>query len=201
VKCRIGVDDQDPDDALFTFADAVKAAGADALIVHARKAWLKGLSPRENRDVPPLDYACVRRLKLAHPDFEIVLNGGIVDLEQAKAELGAVDGVMMGRAAYQEPWRLLGVDPLLFGEPAPFASAKEAVLALIPYIERETAKGMRLHSITRHVLGLFRAVPGARAFRRHLAVEAVKPGATASVMADALALVVDRNVDLAHIAA
>jgi tRNA-dihydrouridine synthase A len=201
VKCRVGIDEQDPDQALFVFADAVKAAGADALIVHARKAWLKGLSPRENRDVPPLDYACVRRLKLAHPDFEIVLNGGIIDLEQAKAELDAVDGVMMGRAAYQEPWRLLGVDPLLFGEPGPFASAKEAALALIPYIERETAKGMRLHSITRHVLGLFRAVPGARAFRRHLAVEAVKPGATASVMADALALVVDRNVDLAHIAA
>ena len=143
VKCRIGIDEQDPEQALFAFAAAVKAAGADALIVHARKAWLKGLSPRENREVPPLDYALVRRLKAAHPDFAIVLNGGIASLEQAQAELGAVDGVMMGRAAYQEPWRLLAVDPLLFGEPAPFASAKDAALALIPYIERELAKGVR----------------------------------------------------------
>jgi tRNA-dihydrouridine synthase A len=201
VKCRIGIDEQDPDEALFAFADAMKAAGADALIVHARKAWLKGLSPRENREVPPLDYDCVRRLKIAHPDFTIVLNGGIASVEQAQSELGTMDGVMMGRAAYQEPWRLLSVDPLLYGEPAPFASPKEVALALIPYIERETAKGVRLHSITRHVLGLFRSVPGARAFRRHLALEAVKPGANASVMADALALVVDRNTDLAHIAA
>jgi tRNA-dihydrouridine synthase A len=201
VKCRIGIDEQDPDEALFAFAHAVEAAGADALIVHARKAWLKGLSPRENRDVPPLDYACVRRLKAAHPDFEIVLNGGIASLEQAERELAHVDGVMMGRAAYQEPWRLLTADPLLFGEPAPFASAKEAALALIPYIERELAKGARLHGITRHVLGLFRAVPGARAFRRHLATEAVKPGAGAGVMADALALVLDRQAELAHIAA
>lgn len=201
VKCRIGIDDQEPDQALFAFADAVKAAGAAALIVHARKAWLKGLSPRENRDVPPLDYPCVRRLKAAHPDFAIVLNGGIASLEQAQAELGAVDGVMMGRAAYQEPWRLLAVDPTFYGEPAPFSSAKEAALALIPYIERELAQGARLHAITRHVLGLFRAVPGARAFRRHLATEAVKPGAGAKVMADALALVLDSPADMAHIAA
>ena len=201
VKCRIGIDEQDPDQTLFAFAAAVKAAGADALIVHARKAWLSGLSPRENREVPPLDYAIVHRLKRAHPDFEVVLNGGIASLEQAEGELARVDGVMMGRAAYQEPWRLLAADPLLFGEPAPFASAKDAALALIPYIERETAAGVRLHAITRHVLGLFRAVPGARAFRRHLATEAVKPGAGASVMADALALVVDSRPDLAHIAA
>jgi tRNA-dihydrouridine synthase A len=201
VKCRIGIDEQDPDQALFAFAEAVKAAGADALVVHARKAWLKGLSPRENRDVPPLDYACVRRLKAAHPDFAIVLNGGIASLEQAQSELAAVDGVMMGRAAYQEPWRLLGVDPLLYGQPAPFASAKDVAFALIPYIERELAQGARLHAITRHVLGLFRSVPGARAFRRHLATEAVKPGASAAVMADALALVLDSKPDLAHIAA
>jgi tRNA-dihydrouridine synthase A len=201
VKCRIGIDEQDPDEALFSFAEAVKAAGTDALIVHARKAWLKGLSPRENRDVPPLDYACVRRLKAAHPGFEIVLNGGIASLEQAQAELAAVDGVMMGRAAYQEPWRLLNVDPLFYGEPAPFASAKDAGAALIPYIERELDKGTRLSAITRHVLGLFRSVPGARAFRRHLATEAVKPAATAAVMTDALALVLDSNRDLAHFAA
>ena len=106
VKCRIGIDEQDPEQALFDFTAAIKAAGTDALIVHARKAWLKGLSPRENREVPPLDYALVRRLKAAHPDLEIVLNGGIASVEQAQAELGSVDGVMMGRAAYQEPWRL-----------------------------------------------------------------------------------------------
>ncbi len=201
VKCRIGIDEQDPDHSLFAFTEAVKAAGADALIVHARKAWLKGLSPRENRDVPPLDYACVRRLKAAHPDLAIVINGGIAGLAQAQSELAYVDGVMMGRAAYQEPWRLLQVDPLVYGEPAPFASPREAALALIPYIERELSKGVRLHAITRHVLGLFRSVPGARAFRRHLATEAVKPSASAAVMADALALVVDSHADLAHIAA
>jgi tRNA-dihydrouridine synthase A len=201
VKCRIGIDEQNPDESLFAFTEVVKAAGIDALIVHARKAWLKGLSPRENREVPPLDYMLVRRLKAAHADIEIVLNGGIATLEQAKSELGTFDGVMMGRAAYQEPWRLLGVDPILYGTPAPFASPKEAALALIPYIERELANGVRLHAITRHVLGLFRAVPGARAFRRHLATEAVKPGASAAVMADALELVLDREDDLAHIAA
>ena len=201
VKCRIGVDEQDPDEALFSFTDIVKAAGSDALIVHARKAWLKGLSPRENREVPPLDYAIVHRLKAAHPDLAIVLNGGIATLEQAQQNMGTLDGIMMGRAAYQEPWRLLAADPLLFGEAAPYASAKEAALAFIPYIEREMSKGVRLHSITRHVLGLFRAVPGARAFRRHLSVEAGKPGADAQVMADALALVVDSSADMAHIAA
>ena len=167
----------------------------------ARKAWLKGLSPRENRDIPPLDYALVRRLKAAHNDLDIILNGGIITLEQAQTELGALDGVMMGRAAYQEPWRLLDVDPQIFGTPAQFTSPKEAALALIPYIERELSKGVRVHAITRHVLGLFRAVTGARAFRRHLATEAVKPDASAAVMADALALVVDRATDLAHIAA
>ena len=201
VKCRIGIDDQDPEEALFAFTDAVRLAGVDALIVHARKAWLKGLSPRENRDVPPLDYAVVRRLKAAHPDLDIILNGGITTLEQASTELGALDGVMMGRAAYQEPWRLLDVDPQIFGVPAQFTSSKEAARALIPYIERELSQGVKVHAITRHVLGLFRAIPGARAFRRHLATEAVRPNASAAVMADALALVVDRSADLAHIAA
>lgn len=201
VKCRIGVDDQDPAEALFGFTAAVKQAGTGALIVHARKAWLKGLSPRENREVPPLDYAIVHRLKAEHPDLEIIINGGIATLEQAQAQLVHVDGVMMGRAAYQEPWLLLGADPLLFGESAPVASAKQAALALVPYIEREMAQGVRLNSITRHVLGLFRAVPGARAFRRHLATEAVKPGAGAAVMADALALVLDKSADLSNIAA
>ena len=179
----------------------MKAAGADALIVHARKAWLKGLSPRENREVPPLDYPLVHRLKAKHPDLEIVLNGGIASLEHAQVHLGPLDGVMMGRAAYQEPWRLLRVDPLFYGAVAPFKTPKQAAEALIPYIERQLDSGLRLHTVTRHVLGLFRAVPGARAFRRHLATAAVKPEARAVVMAEALALVLDSGDDLAHIAA
>jgi tRNA-dihydrouridine synthase A len=201
VKCRIGIDQQNPDEALFAFTNSVKTAGVDALIVHARKAWLNGLSPRENREVPPLDYGLVRRLKAAYPQLEIVLNGGIATVDQAQVELDALDGVMMGRAAYQEPWRLLDVDPLIFDAPAPFARLHDAALALIPYIERELDRGVRLHAITRHVLGLFRTVPGARAFRRHLATEAFKPGARANVMVDALALVLEKNANLAHIAA
>jgi tRNA-dihydrouridine synthase A len=201
VKCRIGVDDQDPEEALEALTCSVEAAGVAALIVHARKAWLAGLSPRENREVPPLDYARVYRLKAAHPHLPIVLNGGIADLEQAAAHLSRVDGVMMGRAAYQEPWRLLDVDPALFGAPAPFASPRAAADALIPYIERELARGARLHAITRHVLGLFRGVPGARAFRRHLATEAVKPGASADTVRGALALVMDTDAQMPHTAA
>src|SRR4051794_24537028 len=139
VKCRIGIDEQDPEEALETIAGAVEAAGVDALVVHARKAWLKGLSPRENREVPPLDYARVFRLKIAHPHLAIVLNGGIANLDQAAAHLKRLDGVMMGRAAYQEPWRLLGVDPLLFGESAPFDTPKAVAEALIPYVQRELA--------------------------------------------------------------
>jgi tRNA-dihydrouridine synthase A len=194
VKCRIGIDDQDPEAALELFAATVERAGVDALIVHARKAWLAGLSPRENRDVPPLDYDRVYRLKAAHPRLVVVLNGGITSLQQAQAHLGQVDGVMMGRAAYQEPWRLLDVDPLLFDLPAPVASARAAVEALIPHIERELARGTRLHAVTRHVLGGFRGVPGARAFRRHLATEAVKPNADISVLRGALAHLADMTV-------
>jgi tRNA-dihydrouridine synthase A len=201
VKCRIGIDQQDPEEALNALTCAGKEAGVDGLIVHARKAWLEGLSPRENREVPPLDYDRVYRLKAAHPNLTIVLNGGVASLEKAIAHLAHLDGVMMGRAAYQEPWRLLEVDPLLFGEPAPFAAPKAAAEAMLPYIERELAAGVRLHAITRHMLGLFRGVPGARAFRRHLSTEAVKAGAGAEVLAAALSLMMDSRVDLAHIAA
>src|SRR5689334_16122821 len=201
VKCRIGIDDQDPEQALTALTSTVVAAGTDALIVHARKAWLSGLSPRENRDIPPLDYDIVFRLKATHPKLPIVLNGGVTTLEAALPHLQKLDGVMMGRAAYQEPWRLLQVDPLLFGEPAPFESLKAAALALMPYIERELSRGARLHSITRHLHGLFQAVPGARAYRRHLATAAVRPGATADVLAEALALVLERPTDLAPTAA
>ena len=201
VKCRIGIDQQDPEEALETFAGAVERAGVDGLVVHARKAWLKGLSPRQNRDVPPLDYGRVHRLKAAHPGLPVVLNGGLASLEEAAAHLDLVDGVMLGRAAYQEPWRLMGVDPLLFGVPAPLHDPKEVAEAFIPYIERELARGTRLSAITRHMLGLFRGVPGARAFRRHLSTEAVKPGAGADVLLAALALVTDRIAESATVAA
>ena len=160
VKCRIGVDDQDPEAALDVLARGVAAAGADALIVHARKAWLNGLSPKENRDIPPLDYDRVYRLRRAIPDLPIIINGGIASVAQAKHHLAHVDGVMLGRAAYQEPWRLLSVDPEIFGEPAPSAAIKDVFEAMMPYIERELAKGTRLHSITRHFVGAFHAVPG-----------------------------------------
>jgi len=201
VKCRIGIDEQDPEEALETLTSAVKQAGVAALIVHARKAWLAGLSPRENRDVPPLDYDRVYRLKAAHRGLAVVINGGVLDLAQVRTHLEHLDGVMMGRAAYQEPWRLLEVDPVLFGEPARFASPREAAEALIPYIERELARGSRLHAITRHVLGLFRGVPGARAFRRHLATEGVKPGADAHTFRAALDLVMEIDAPMAHTAA
>jgi tRNA-dihydrouridine synthase A len=201
VKCRLGVDDQDPEAALDAMAEAVTAAGVDALIVHARKAWLDGLSPKENRDVPPLDYARVYRLKAAHPRLIVVVNGGIAGLEQAQAHLRHVDGAMLGRAAYREPWRLLAADPLIFGAPAPAASARAALEALLPYIERELARGTRLHAVTRHVLGLFNGVPGARAFRRHLALNAVKPGVGTEVVAAALAFLRADAIEPAHVAA
>jgi len=187
VKCRLGVDDQDPEAALDAMADAVTAAGVDALIVHARKAWLDGLSPRDNREIPPLDYARVYRLKAARPRLTVVVNGGIATVDAAAAHLRHVDGAMLGRAAYREPWRLLAVDPLLFGLSAPTPSPRAALEALMPYVARELARGTRLHAVTRHVLGLFNGVPGARAFRRHLATHATKPGAGVEVIADALA--------------
>jgi tRNA-dihydrouridine synthase A len=181
VKCRIGVDDQEPD-ALFHFAESVVAAGADALIVHARKAWLKGLSPRENRSIPPLDYALVRALKRQYPDLPVALNGGLATLEQMQAEMAGVDGIMVGRAAYQEPALLLSVDPIFFGQAAPFENRSAAVEAFIPYVEARLKEGVPLGAMTRHILGLFNGLKGARAFRRHLATEAVKPGADAHVL-------------------
>jgi tRNA-dihydrouridine synthase A len=201
VKCRIGIDEQDPEIALETMATTVKQAGVAALIVHARKAWLSGLSPRENRDVPPLDYDRVYRLKAAHPRLPVIINGGIPSVEAALQHLQHVDGAMLGRAAYQEPWRLLAVDPEIFGEPAPHVTMKQAIEALYPYIERERARGGRLHSLTRHLHGAFHAVPGARAYRRHLATHATKPDASVAVLAEAIALVLDRPSDLAHTAA
>src|SRR6516162_7042093 len=197
VKCRIGIDDQDPETALDELARGVVAAGSEVLIVHARKAWLKGLSPKENRDIPPLDYDRVYRLKAALAHVPVIINGGIANLSEARAHLAHVDGVMLGRAAYQEPWRLLSVDPDIFGQAAPHASMKEVFEAMQPYIERELAQGTRLHAITRHFVVAYHAVPGARAFRRHLAEHGVRPGAGVNVLRDAIALVEDRTAALA----
>jgi tRNA-dihydrouridine synthase A len=192
VKCRIGIDDQDPEVALDTLAHAVVEAGSDALIVHARKAWLNGLSPKENRDIPPLDYDRVYRLKAALPDVPIIINGGIGSVAAARQHLAHVDGVMLGRAAYQEPWRLLDVDPEVFGEAAPCATMKDVLEAMLPYIEAQLAQGVRLHAMTRHFVGAFHSVPGARAFRRHLAENGVRPGAGVQVLRDAMARVQHR---------
>ena len=189
VKCRIGVDDQDPRESLFAFAAAVKAAGAAALVVHARKAWLEGLSPKDNRTIPPLDYSLVYELKGAHPGWPIVINGGVSDLEEAEAHLAHIDGVMMGRAAYQNPEILLRIDPAMFGEAAPFEDAFEALNAFMPVIAAGLARGERLHDYTRHLLGLFAGRPGARFYRRALATDAVRSGAGLDVLRAAVARV------------
>ena len=177
VKCRIGVDDQDPEAALDALTRAVTAAGVDALIVHARKAWLQGLSPKENREIPPLDYDRAYRLKAAHPGLPIALNGGIRAPEEWAGHLAHLDGVMVGREAYQNPEILLRVDPLLFGEDAPVADAFAMLEALEPHLARYLEAGGRLHAFTRHLVGLFPGRPGARQFRRHLAEHCVAAGA------------------------
>jgi tRNA-dihydrouridine synthase A len=191
VKCRIGVDDQDPEAALFGFAGKVIAAGADALIVHARKAWLQGLSPKENREVPPLDYALVHRLKRAWPHVPMAINGGIATLAESQEHLAIMDGVMLGRAAYQNPELLLDVDHALFGEAQPVSDAFEALAAYRAYVMEQLAAGVRLHSMTKHLMGLFPGKPGARLFRRHLSTEGVKHGAGIEVLDQAIAIVRD----------
>ncbi|WP_417772722.1 tRNA dihydrouridine(20/20a) synthase DusA [Stappia sp.] len=187
VKCRIGVDDQDPEPALDAVADAVVAADVDALWVHARKAWLKGLSPKENRDIPPLDYDRVYRLKQRLPDLFIGINGGITDLDEAETHLARVDGVMLGRAAYHDPWVLARADTRFLGaQDDPAADRFAAVEAFRPFLHEELSKGVRANQVMRHMLGLFHGMPGARAWRRRLTVDAVKPGAGMEVLDAAL---------------
>jgi tRNA-dihydrouridine synthase A len=193
VKCRIGVDEQEPREALFAFAEAVKAAGAAALVVHARKAWLEGLSPKDNRSIPPLDYEIVHALKRAHADWPIILNGGLSDLETARPHLEELDGTMLGRAVYQNPELLIGVDPELFGEPSPVADGFEAIEAFMPTIARGLERGERLHDYTRHLHGLFTGRPGARAYRQVLATEAVKRSAGLDVLRNAVSRVERRQ--------
>jgi tRNA-dihydrouridine synthase A len=187
VKCRIGVDDQEPREALFTLAQAVVAAGADALIVHARKAWLDGLSPRENRSIPPLDYPLVHELARAMPDVPVILNGGLFDLAVAREHLSHVHGVMFGRAAYQSPALLLDVDEQMFGVASGARTTHDAVADYLPYVEARLGEGVPLAAMTRHMLGLFSGRPGARAWRRRLTVEACRPGAGLDVIERALA--------------
>jgi tRNA-dihydrouridine synthase A len=185
VKCRIGVDDQEPRDALFALVDACARAGIRTFAVHARKAWLNGLSPKENREVPPLDYGLVYELKAARPDLAIIVNGGIETLDQAEAHLQHADGVMLGRAAYQTPAILAEVDARFFGA-AP-REVDEAVAAYGNYIAARLEDGVPLNAMTKHMLGLFHGRPGARAFRRHLSEHACRKGAGLSVLEDALA--------------
>jgi tRNA-dihydrouridine synthase A len=178
VKCRIGVDDQDPEAALPAFLGTVAAAGVRRFAVHARKAWLEGLSPRQNREIPPLDHALVVRMKAAFPQLEIVINGGVAGLAEARAFLAAgLDGVMIGRAAYHAPALLGAADRTVFGAAGPDVTAEEAVRAMLPYIEAERARGTPLHAVTRHMLGVFAGRPGARAWRRTLSEGAHRRGA------------------------
>ncbi len=182
VKCRIGIDDQDAEESLDRFVTTVADVGCTTFIIHARKAWLKGLSPKENRDVPPLDYGRVHRLKARRPELEIVLNGGLESLAAAEAQLPHVDGVMLGRAAYADPYLLADVGRALFGSNETPPSRLDVLDAFTPYVETELANGTRLNQMTRHILGLFHGQPRARAFRRHLAENAHLDGASVEVL-------------------
>lgn len=187
VKCRIGIDEQDAESDFRRFVDTVADAGCRVFVVHARKAWLKGLSPKENREIPPLDYERVYRLKAERPDLTIVLNGGIATLEACEHHLRYVDGVMLGRAAYHDPYLLANVDRRLFGASEEPVTRREALERLIPVIERTIAAGGRLNTITRHVLGLYHGRPRGRLFRRILSEEGCKPGAGVAVLLKAIA--------------
>jgi tRNA-dihydrouridine synthase A len=185
VKCRLGVDDQDPHESLRALVAACAEAGVSTFVVHARKAWLEGLSPKENRDVPPLDYALVHQIKRENPGLTIVLNGGIADLDQAAAQLALADGVMLGRAAYHSPALLADVDARFFGGER--RTMDEAVEGYLLYVERQLARDVPLNAMTKHMLGLFNGRPGARLFRRHLSENAAKRGAGIATLRTALA--------------
>jgi tRNA-dihydrouridine synthase A len=187
VKCRIGIDEQDAESDFRHFIDTVATSGCRVFVVHARKAWLKGLSPKENREIPPLDYARGYRLKAERPDLTIVLNGGITTLDDCEQHLRHADGVMLGRAAYHDPYLLADADRRLFGAAEPPVTRRAALERLIPAIETHIAAGGRLNGITRHVLGLYHARPRGRLFRRILSEEAHKPGAGVAVLLKAIA--------------
>jgi tRNA-dihydrouridine synthase A len=186
VKSRIGIDDRDSYPELVDFISTVAAGGCETFIVHARKAWLSGLSPKQNRDVPPLRYDVVFQLKQDFPQLEIIINGGITRLDVCQDLLSQVDGVMLGREVYNNPYLLTEVDQHLFGQQRPSQTRQEVVLAMLPYVQEQLVQGVRLNSITRHMLGLFHGVDGARAWRRHLSENANKAGAGQQVLLDAL---------------
>ncbi len=189
VKTRVGIDERDSYEHLRDFTATQRDAGLETLIVHARKAWLSGLSPKQNREVPPLRYDMVYRLKDDFPAMEIVLNGGVQDLDQAQVHLAHVDGVMIGRAAYQNPFILAEADRQFFGDTRPAPSREDVVCGLLPYARAQVAVGVPVKCITRHILGLFNGLPGARAWRRHLSQAAHRPGAAAEVIEEALDIV------------
>ncbi len=186
VKCRIGIDDQDSERDFQNFIDTVAATGCQTFIVHARKAWLQGLSPKENREIPPLDYDRVHRLKTSRPELNIVLNGGLSSLIDNISYLENLDGLMFGREAYHNPWMLAAVDPLFANKPAPVKSRREAVEAMFDYIATNLSTGLPLPRITRHMLGLYHGQPGGRIWRQILSVEGCKPGADVKVLQSAL---------------
>ncbi|WP_277811616.1 tRNA dihydrouridine(20/20a) synthase DusA [Chromohalobacter canadensis] len=197
VKCRIGIDEQDEDADLARFIGTVADAGCEVFIVHARKAWLEGLSPKENRDVPPLNYPRVQRLKTQHPDLHIGINGGIKTLEDCQTQLDLVDSVMIGREAYQNPWLLAGVDAALYGMPSPVDSRHDAARAMRSYIDKRLTDGAKLNHVTRHLMGLFQGCPGGRQFRRHLSENAHRDGAGLEVFDEALAKVRELDTESA----
>ena len=188
VKCRTGIDDQDGEADLERFVTTVAAAGCHTFMLHARKAWLNGLSPKENRNVPPLDWDRVYRLKAAHPELSIVLNGGIGSLAAAEGHLAHVDGVALGRAAYQNPYILADVDRRLFGDRRPPPTRRAVLEALLPHVDRHLSAGGRLNSFARHLHGLYHGEPRARAFRRLLSERAPRPGAGLEVLIEAMRL-------------
>ena len=191
VKCRLGVDDQEVEQTLPDFIARVSAAGVTTFCIHARKAWLQGLSPKENRDIPPLDYPLARRMKAERPDLNISVNGGVTDLGAAEAFLAdGFDGVMIGRAAYHDPMSILAdADRRIFGDDRPASRAEDVVRAMLPYIEARLGQGDRLNQITRHMLGLFQGRPGARRWRRILSEGAHRPGAGTALVEEALSAI------------
>ena len=201
VKHRIGIDDQDSEEDLDNFVRTVRSAGCKVFIVHARKAWLQGLSPKENRDIPALDYDRVYRLKARYPDLTIIINGGIKTLEECEEHLKHVDGVMLGRAAYQNPYMMCEVDQKIFHDNSPVLSRTDVIMAYLPYVEQQLSKGVRLHQMTRHILGLFQNVPRAKLWRRYLSERAPKHNADIDILRDALSYVTQTKTENNTIAA
>lgn len=191
VKNRIGIDEQQERDSLFNFVETVAQAGCQTFIVHARKAWLKGLSPKENREIPPLNYALVYELKQAFPQLEIIINGGITTLEQCQHHLQFVDGVMVGREAYHNPWLLAQVDSQLYAAPDSFNQRKAVIDAFIPYVEQQLSQGVTLAPMSKPILGLFQGIAGARYWRRYISENAFKSNADAKILLQAMQKILD----------